>query len=108
VLVSGMGYLSEPKMPDIPGLENFEGEVFHTARWNHDVDLGGKRHGDGERLFSQLKVLAYRPAEWPWRFEPMGDRRLVDRLPGRGETGAVQGMGRNVARHLIGSSPKCE
>ena len=43
VLVAGMGPLTEPRIPDIPGLEDFEGEVFHSARWNHDFDLAGKR-----------------------------------------------------------------
>jgi cation diffusion facilitator CzcD-associated flavoprotein CzcO len=43
VLVSGMGPLNEPKIPDVPGLDEFEGEVFHSARWNHDYDLTGKR-----------------------------------------------------------------
>ena len=42
-LISGSGGLSEPKMPDIDGIETFQGEVFHSARWNHDVDLAGKR-----------------------------------------------------------------
>ena len=30
-------------MPDIDGLDEFEGEIFHSARWNHDFDLTGKR-----------------------------------------------------------------
>ena len=30
-------------MPDIEGIETFQGEVFHSAQWNHDVDLTGKR-----------------------------------------------------------------
>jgi cyclohexanone monooxygenase len=42
-LVSGSGGLSEPRLPDIDGLDSFGGEVFHSARWNHDVDLAGKR-----------------------------------------------------------------
>ena len=42
-LISGSGGLSEPRMPDVDGIENFQGEVFHSARWNHDVDLNGKR-----------------------------------------------------------------
>ncbi|WP_206065017.1 NAD(P)/FAD-dependent oxidoreductase [Nocardioides sp. JQ2195] len=42
-LVSGSGGLSEPKLPDIDGIEGFQGEVFHSARWNHDIDLAGKR-----------------------------------------------------------------
>jgi cation diffusion facilitator CzcD-associated flavoprotein CzcO len=43
VLISGSGGLSEPKNPDIAGIDGFTGEIFHTARWNHDVDLTGKR-----------------------------------------------------------------
>ncbi len=42
-LVSGAGALVEPKLPDIPGIGGFQGEVFHSARWDHDVDLTGKR-----------------------------------------------------------------
>ena len=43
VLISAAGPLSEPRLPDIPGLESFPGEVFHSSRWNHDFDLAGKR-----------------------------------------------------------------
>jgi cation diffusion facilitator CzcD-associated flavoprotein CzcO len=43
VLIAGMGGLSEPKIPDIPGRDSFEGAAFHTAQWDHDVDLRGKR-----------------------------------------------------------------
>ncbi len=43
VLIAGMGPLSQAKTPDLPGLGSFEGEVFHSARWNHDYDLAGKR-----------------------------------------------------------------
>jgi cation diffusion facilitator CzcD-associated flavoprotein CzcO len=43
VLVAGMGGLSEPAIPSIPGAGSFEGPAFHTARWRHDVDLTGKR-----------------------------------------------------------------
>jgi cation diffusion facilitator CzcD-associated flavoprotein CzcO len=43
VLVAGMGPLTEPKIPAIPGLDDFEGEIWHSARWNHDYDLRGKR-----------------------------------------------------------------
>jgi cation diffusion facilitator CzcD-associated flavoprotein CzcO len=42
-VISGSGGLSEPRLPDIDGIETFQGEVFHSARWNHDVDLTGKR-----------------------------------------------------------------
>ena len=43
VLVGAVGALCEPSLPDIPGIEDFEGEIFHSARWNHDADLEGKR-----------------------------------------------------------------
>jgi len=42
-LIVGAGGLSEPKLPDIEGIDGFQGELFHSARWNHDVDLTGKR-----------------------------------------------------------------
>src|SRR4051794_39521048 len=43
VLVAGVGPLSEPSIPDVPGLADFEGSVFHSARWDHDHVLDGRR-----------------------------------------------------------------
>jgi cyclohexanone monooxygenase len=43
VLVPAVGALCEPALPDIKGIEKFRGELFHSARWNHDADLRGKR-----------------------------------------------------------------
>jgi cation diffusion facilitator CzcD-associated flavoprotein CzcO len=43
VLVAGAGPLHEPNLPHVPGLDGFEGKVFHSARWDHDYDLTGKR-----------------------------------------------------------------
>ncbi|MDT4923034.1 MAG: hypothetical protein QOG01_747 [Pseudonocardiales bacterium] len=43
VLVGAVGALCEPNLPDIKGITEFEGEVFHSARWNHEADLTGKR-----------------------------------------------------------------
>jgi cation diffusion facilitator CzcD-associated flavoprotein CzcO len=43
VVIAAPGPLSEPSIPDLPGLEDFEGTVFHTARWNHDHDLKGRK-----------------------------------------------------------------
>ncbi|MFE0580391.1 flavin-containing monooxygenase [Streptomyces sp. NPDC058874] len=43
VVVSATGPLSEPKLPEVPGLAGFPGKVFHSARWDHDYDLAGKR-----------------------------------------------------------------
>ena len=42
-LVSGMGGLSRPAYPQIKGLENFQGQTFHSQQWNHDYPLSGKR-----------------------------------------------------------------
>lgn len=42
-LLTACGQLSVPKVPPLPGLEDFEGPAFHTAEWRHDVDLAGRR-----------------------------------------------------------------
>ena len=42
-VVSGAGALSEPRLPDIEGIESFGGELFHSAQWDHSADLTGKR-----------------------------------------------------------------
>jgi cation diffusion facilitator CzcD-associated flavoprotein CzcO len=43
VLVPAVGQLSRPALPPIPGLEDFAGPSFHSAEWDHDVDLDGQR-----------------------------------------------------------------
>ncbi|MGW5058445.1 flavin-containing monooxygenase [Streptomyces sp. NPDC004096] len=43
VVVSATGPLSDPRIPDIPGLDSFPGTVFHSARWDHEYDLRDKR-----------------------------------------------------------------
>jgi cation diffusion facilitator CzcD-associated flavoprotein CzcO len=43
ILVSAVGQLSQPALPDIRGVGTFEGQAFHSARWDHDVELAGKR-----------------------------------------------------------------
>lgn len=43
IVISACGALSEPSIPKLRGLDSFEGEVFHSATWNHDFDLKGKR-----------------------------------------------------------------
>ena len=45
VLVSGVGQLNRPALPDSPGLERFRGAQFHSARWDHGVPLAGRRIG---------------------------------------------------------------
>ena len=43
LLIDATGPLTEPKIPEIEGLESFEGTIFHSARWDHDHDLSGER-----------------------------------------------------------------
>jgi cation diffusion facilitator CzcD-associated flavoprotein CzcO len=43
VLVSGVGQLNRPSLPDIEGLDRFRGPCFHSARWDHEAVLDGKR-----------------------------------------------------------------
>jgi cation diffusion facilitator CzcD-associated flavoprotein CzcO len=43
VLVSACGLFNQPAYPDIAGVADFAGAAFHSARWNHDFDLAGKR-----------------------------------------------------------------
>lgn len=43
VLVNAMGNQHTPLYPNVPGRDGFRGQSWHAARWNHDVDLTGKR-----------------------------------------------------------------
>ncbi|MBW3659498.1 MAG: NAD(P)/FAD-dependent oxidoreductase, partial [Actinobacteria bacterium] len=43
VVVAALGPLSDPKIPDIPGIADFAGVQFHSAQWDHEADLDGKR-----------------------------------------------------------------
>lgn len=42
-IITGSGLFSTPRMPNIPGIETFEGKMFHTTQWDHDYDFKGKR-----------------------------------------------------------------
>ena len=42
-VISAVGQLNRPLLPDIEGRDSFEGPSFHSARWDHDVDLAGRR-----------------------------------------------------------------
>jgi len=41
-VISGAGGLSDPSIPDLPGLERFQGKMFHSANWDHNHDLIGR------------------------------------------------------------------
>jgi cation diffusion facilitator CzcD-associated flavoprotein CzcO len=43
LLIVGPGPLSEPKLPQVEGIDSFEGSVFHSARWDHEHSLEGRR-----------------------------------------------------------------
>lgn len=43
IVINAMGNQHTPLYPEVPGMESFEGETFHATRWDHDVELAGKR-----------------------------------------------------------------
>jgi cation diffusion facilitator CzcD-associated flavoprotein CzcO len=43
VVVCATGQLSRPKIPDVPGRDQFRGSQFHSAEWDHEVEIAGKR-----------------------------------------------------------------
>src|SRR3954453_20520188 len=97
MLVPAMGPFGDPVLPDIPGLNRFAGDKFHSLRWNHDHDLSGERVaviGTGasavqfvpeiQRQVGRLLVFQRTP---PWilpRFDRAtlpAERALLRRLP---------------------------
>ncbi len=96
-LVVGAGALSEPKLPAIEGIDTFQGQIFHSARWNHDADLTGRRVaviGTGAsaiQIVPELQQVAdhldvyQRTAPWviPRNDRTYGalERRVLRRLP---------------------------
>src|SRR6185436_20412818 len=98
VLVSGVGQLNRPSVPHVPGLERFQGIQFHSARWEHEHDLRGKRVaviGNAASAVQFVPPVAkevarlhvfQRSANWMF---PKNDRpysvrehRLFERVPG--------------------------
>jgi cation diffusion facilitator CzcD-associated flavoprotein CzcO len=45
IVIAATGVLHHPNLPDIAGLDTFEGACFHSARWDHDVAIDGRRVG---------------------------------------------------------------
>ncbi|CAM3326254.1 NAD(P)/FAD-dependent oxidoreductase [Kibdelosporangium persicum] len=97
LLIAGTGPWHQPRIPDLPGLDEFPGETFHSARWNHDYDLTGKRIavvGTGASAVQfvpaiQPKVgelrLYQRTAQWvlpkPDHYVPTVERWLLRTFP---------------------------
>ncbi|HEY3001465.1 MAG TPA: NAD(P)/FAD-dependent oxidoreductase [Kribbellaceae bacterium] len=97
IIVAGTGPWHEPMLPDLPGLADFDGTVFHSSRWDHDYDLGGKRVavvGTGasavqfvpeiQPLVGHLHLFQ-RTAQWvlpkPDHYVPRVERWLMRRVP---------------------------
>lgn len=97
IVIAAAGPLSEPSVPDVPGLDSFPGPVFHSARWDHGTDLAGRRVaviGTGASAIQlvpalqptvQRLVLFQRTPAWvlPRRDRPItaAERWLYRRLP---------------------------
>ncbi|MFI9106058.1 flavin-containing monooxygenase [Streptomyces fildesensis] len=98
VLVLATGPWHVPRHLDVPGIEDFPGPVLHTARWDHTVDLTGRRVavvGSGASAVQVVPAIAdraaavhlfQRTAQWvlpkPDLPVPAVFNRLLDRLPG--------------------------
>lgn len=86
ILISAIGGLSRPAYPDIPGLERFTGHTIHSARWDPDLDLAGKRVaviGTGASAIQIVPDIAPTVAELflfqrtpPWVI-PRPDRKIT-------------------------------
>ncbi|GBE67752.1 hypothetical protein MFM001_42140 [Mycobacterium sp. MFM001] len=63
-VVLAVGGLERPKMPDIPGLDDFGGTLMHTALWDHDVELAGKRVAIIGTGATSLQVVPAIVDEW--------------------------------------------
>ncbi len=87
VLVSAVGFLNVPRYPDWPGLEQFGGPVFHTARWEHQHDLSDRVVavvGTGSSATQVVPALQptvgtlYLFQREPGWVMPKGERELTD------------------------------
>jgi cation diffusion facilitator CzcD-associated flavoprotein CzcO len=86
-LISGVGALHMPMVPELEGIENFAGPRWHSAEWNHQVDLAGKRVavvGTGASAIQFVPQIAPEVAELrvfqrtaPW-IMPKTDHRMPD------------------------------
>ena len=97
-VVSGVGALHIPNVPNLPGIERFQGRTFHSAEWDHDYDLRGKKVavvGTGASAIQFVPQIAKDVAELtlfqrtpPWvmpkpdREVPGWERALFKAVPG--------------------------
>lgn len=66
VVISACGQLSRPAIPAVRGLDRFEGPLFHSSQWDHDVELAGKRVAVIGTGASTIQIV---PAIAPWVHE---------------------------------------
>jgi cation diffusion facilitator CzcD-associated flavoprotein CzcO len=87
VFISAVGPLTEPNLPNVPGLSEFEGRLMHSARWDHDYAIDGKRVasiGTGASAIQYVPKIVDRVERLhvfqrtpPWVM-PHGDRPIAD------------------------------
>ncbi|MDB4029855.1 NAD(P)/FAD-dependent oxidoreductase [Gammaproteobacteria bacterium] len=100
LVISCVGQLNQPKIPEINGLESFEGNIFHSARWPQDDQITGKKVaviGSGASAFQIVPSIADKCNELtvfqrsaPWMFPNPdyhrdvegGKKWLLENLPG--------------------------
>ncbi|MFN3192361.1 MAG: flavin-containing monooxygenase [Aureliella sp.] len=61
ILISAVGQLNRPHVPDFEGIDQYEGDAWHSARWNHEFDLTGKTVavvGNGASAVQLLPTVA--------------------------------------------------
>lgn len=98
-LIHGGSFFGTPKKPELEGMENFTGPIMHTAEWDHDVDLTGKKLGiigngsSGVQIVPHLAEIGtnltvfQRTAQWVMPSEnynaplPGESRWLLDNIP---------------------------
>ncbi|MDA9782272.1 NAD(P)/FAD-dependent oxidoreductase [Gammaproteobacteria bacterium] len=100
LVISCVGQLNQPKIPEINGLESFDGNIFHSARWPQDDQITGKKVaviGSGASAFQIVPSIADKCNELtvfqrsaPWMFPNPdyhrdvedGKKWLLENLPG--------------------------
>jgi len=98
-LITAVGQLNRPRLPDIEGVDSFAGPAFHSARWRQDVDLTGKRVaviGTGASAYQFVPEIAPKVAHLeifqrtpPWPLPgptyhddvPEGKKWLLEHVP---------------------------
>lgn len=105
------GPITEPSLPKIKGIESFKGEMFHSARWNHDYDLSGKRIaviGTGASAIQFIPQIQPKAKELyvfqrtaPWVL-PKADMNLNDAAKGMlARFPVIQQVWRSSVAHIL-------